>query len=68
MDLNEEINLYYANLIARLTIGIDGSRGEYFLLFGEKGTLHIKDFHMARTAEAYGECRETYRARDRLLL
>lgn len=25
VDLNEEINLYYANLIARLTIGIDGS-------------------------------------------
>lgn len=68
VDLNEEINLYYDGLVARLTIGIDGSRGEYFLLFGEKGTLHIKDFHMARIAEVYGGNRETYQVRDRLLL
>ncbi|WP_162012670.1 Gfo/Idh/MocA family protein [Streptococcus sp. S784/96/1] len=67
VDLNEEIILDYGDFKARLYVGINGSRGEHFLLFGENGTLHIKDFHMARSASVFGKEEEIYQAEHQLL-
>ncbi|MGT2756040.1 Gfo/Idh/MocA family protein [Streptococcus ovuberis] len=68
VDLNEEICLDYGDFTAKLMIGINGSRGEHLLIFGEEGTLLVQDFHMAKQAEIYGRQRETYRAKHDLLL
>lgn len=67
IDLNEDIILDYGNFMAKLSVGIAGSRGEHFLLFGEKGSLRINDFHMARSADIFGKQRENYQASHKLL-
>lgn len=67
VDLNEEILLTYPDLTAKLSVGIDGSKGEQFLLFGSEGTLQIPDFHMARSAQIFGQKPEVFQAEHTIL-
>lgn len=67
VDLNEEVTLEYPEILAKLSIGIAGSKGEELTIFGSKGTLQVPDFHMAKRASIYGQAPEQFEAMRTLL-
>ena len=49
-DLGEKITLYYDDFLANLIVSRDQNHGEKFEIIGEKGSISVPMFHMAKKA------------------